>query len=433
MQGKYKQHPQPIYEAAGVSNAIRSVEARLHRTKHLLTKRDALVEWMRTSKLHNQLFSYINVNEQLRSEKLNNLTRRSEFEFALQANTAFQRLLDRKASGQEVPELMRQGFLAISTGQREFTKSMALWVTEGGKGLYHSILDLTSSEDIFLRKEVSSEESLKVGGIPLKPIVGGKILPQTTVTRVGLYQINGSMLAWAENTVQKLEALAQTQRPIPRDLLLSSLSEDREWVNDDSLLIAVAIQDTVNKSDVDYVVLISSDRRLANQMSHTCNVTVILVEPGSILGSFPNKIWDSKVVITPQEIHAHLPPIIKWKWPEKLPINVYIDTGSLSAALSNLEIVETIPRTASILVRRTLETSGWEESSQRRFSSFILEEQGLNTIVSCLVYDPTRIQRDRKRYKSFAGPTRSDKVSWRSSAFLSLETSSEETSELSYD
>lgn len=263
--------PEPLYLATGGANRYQAFENRLLRTKILVTRTMAEREREMTLKTHDILLGFSPLDwVQLKWKRAKHEARK-QFGMALQSNSAFQNLINRRATQKDVVALLKsKDFMPVNTGVTEFSWLDATWLFNGAKSETFNIEDLTTSEDCFFRDEVSTEESFKVGGLTLKPIVGKKIQPITTVTRVGLYQINTSMLEWSNQLGENLRELrGKFGSPIPHEEIHSMFNANPEWVNDDTHLIARAIKDTADKSIfITGIILISDDRRLGNQMKN---------------------------------------------------------------------------------------------------------------------------------------------------------------------
>nr|WPR16635.1 MAG: RNA-dependent RNA polymerase [Dracophyllum associated narna-like virus 3] len=328
--------PDPLYESVGNQNRFQSVEARLTRTKALIGRRDAERELEKTLKTHEALIGTTSSMYAFEQWKRNRSAARRKFDSALQANSAFIRLLTRCANGHEVETLIREGFLSVGCGVTKFSKWDAQWLFLGGKGETFTIENLTLSEDMFIREEVSTEESFKVGGIPLEFTTSGKTRVEVTSCRVGLYQINNSMLSWSNDIVERLKTRREELQSIllPSDLL-EIFGEDLEWVNDDTMLIAKCLRDTENMTNAFSVLLVSNDRRLANQMANTANITVYRVGPSDVICNIHREVWDSSSRIGVEELMPFLSSIRTGEGYRK-PVAVYIDTGSLASACSKL-------------------------------------------------------------------------------------------------
>jgi hypothetical protein len=330
--------PEPIYEAAGGRNEIRSTESRLIATKKLVTRTQAAVLSERSLKLQKYCLSGTEILRHREEEKTRKARLRACFHGALRGNSAFINLANNKGCEGDVTKLESEGFKVCVSGQPEFKIEHAVWLSEGARGKTLNINDLLRSEDMFFRDEVSGEESMKVSGIQLNVEGKEKFLTQTTVAKVGLYQINSSMREWSDKLSEDLSNLGT--RPVPRYKVVTLFSKNREWVNDDTLLISQCAVDCAGKDSSTCVALVSNDKRLANQMARTCNVWTVLVDPLSVVECFPKKEWNSSTVLTTAEMNSKFFPNDKFKKGLRDLSAVYIDTGSLLASLSKVEIEE---------------------------------------------------------------------------------------------
>jgi len=331
----FNELPNPLWEECGGENLTQSYENRLIRTRHVITRRQAEIEMSKTRRLITTLFGPLSVAEIADQDRMVSHQRRARFEGALQANSAFANLLERKASPEDFYQLLGStDFHPITSGARAFTKEHAHWLAGGGRSNTLTIDDITFGEDIFLRSEVSSEESLKVGGLHLRPWIFGRQKSTITTTRVGLYQINRRMYDWAEDLTNRISNRRVDGLPVPLAVLQEECLRDPEWVNDDTGIIASCLRDTAKRMGTQTsVYLVSTDRRLANQLSQTCNVTTILVSPEIMIKGIPRETWSSTSRVSVDELEGILIP---YKTVPR-PVLVYIDTGSLAAHASKWE------------------------------------------------------------------------------------------------
>jgi hypothetical protein len=264
---------------------------------------------------------------------------------------------------------------------------------------------------MFIRSEVSGDESMMISGIPLHVLGKDGYLTQVTKSQVGLYQINGDMLQWAEDLTDQLKK--HPMRPIPHRDVLALFSVNREWVNDDSTLIRMAIDDFSNLGKNSEAVLISRDKRLANQMSRQANIRVVLVEPESIVQVF-DRIWTSTTKITSLEMFAAYSEYDISTKGLKVPGKVYFDTGSMLASLSKLE--ESKEGAMRKIFRITPVKSGIRDDGTR-FEVYDREELTYRKTVKLKVYDPSYITNgNRKKTTSYSGSSASDRYDWSESA-----------------
>jgi len=354
--------PIVAYEATSGQNRYQAFENRLIRTKHLIPRKQAEQEWERTHRLRNIVDNVYTSTDTL--EKYYKSIRtavRSKFDMALSANTALNNLLKREATHQDVKEMIgNENFRMITSGQRDFTRMDATWVYRNGAKEFYSLNDISISEDMYFRDEVSSEETFKVGGITLDPIYshsGNK--PVVTRNKVGLYEIGSNMEEWAEDLSRRIkERRDELGKPVPHDDLHEIFMEDPEWVNDDSGLIATCMENhagyTAKQASV---VLVTNDRRLTRQMANTCNLSVLRINPRDYIlyaGEGYLRIPHPDLL---QLRHVGVPPVDK----------VYLDTGSIAALSATLceekgTVVERIvtetgvvrgKRTTSVVLRNT--------------------------------------------------------------------------------
>lgn len=343
--------PEPLYERTGGQNLYQNFENRLTRTRHLVTRRQAHMEWAHTRRLHsifNGVFPHMKTFDALDRERSKTL--RARYDGALSANAALQNLLKREAGREDAMKLMgSDAFITVTTGERDFTRDDALWVYLNGQGENYSLRDVSLSDDMFVREEVSAEETFKVEGLPLRPYFLGGSKLRTTKTKVGLYQISSTMEEWAEDLLSRLrEEKARMGRPLKPMEIAPIFMANPEWVNDDTGLIGLCHSQMSGPMVRESVVLVSSDKKLANKMADTCNVKVIRLDPQEFarLASLHGLELDHKV-----------DPAFLKEYGIKED-HVYIDTGSLSASASKLTEED------GVFYRRDVLSSGWEEGTR---------------------------------------------------------------------
>jgi hypothetical protein len=400
--------PEPLYEATGAQNRFQSSETRLIRTKHLIGRKDAERELEKTQRTQHALFGTTDTIHAAQQAKLQRRLARRKFSDALQGNTAFMRLLNRCANGTEEAILLKEGFLSVGCGVTAFTKWQARWLSDGGRGEAHDISSLTSTEDMFVRSEVSTEESFRVGGIPLRILTSGKAREEYTSSKVGLYQINNSMFDWAEKLCSRLvEERQMLGVPISAPHLSSIFNEDREWVNDDTLIISQCLIDVGKHTKATHVALISDDRRLAGQMANTCNVTVIRISSRSAILKVQRERWDSQTHVSVREAESMLSTT---SMAGTRLLSVYTDTGSIAAACAKYDASTSIPEKRVFKFREGI-SSGYN-INQERYSRYILRSED---VTASLVYELHINVHRGKRFKWYK-PVESvydGKTSWR--------------------
>jgi hypothetical protein len=339
-----------------------------------------------------------------RLDKNRNRMMRARYDNALNANSALQNLLRREAQQSDARELMgSENFYTLTVGRRDFTRSDAEWVYINGQGENFSLRDTSLSEDIFVRDEVSAEETFKVAGLPLRPYFsnGPKLRP--TKAKVGLYQINQTMEEWSENLLERLKIERDAiGRPLKPQEVAPIFNANREWVNDDTGLIDQAHRLASNTKQSCRIGLVSQDKRLANQMAETCNATVIRLHPRE----FARLAHQRNI-----EIHAEIDPSFLLEYGDLNCDHVLVDTGSLSAAAVRLAEED------GVLYSRTLHETGWSDGV--RYSKITLTALPRTRLVKQVHRPVTRPKLTRagsRPYESSYSSHSSWKESLRSSA-----------------
>jgi len=342
--------PPPLYERTGGQNRFQNFENRLSRTRHLVTRRQAQVEWSHTRRLYSifhGVFDKMETFSNLDKEESKRL--RARYDGALNANSALQRLLAREAGRQDAMTLMgSDAFYTVTTGQREFTRLDAEWVYLNGQGEFFSLRDVSVSEDMFVRTEVSAEETFKVEGIPLTSLGRSEARTRFTRTQVGLYQISSTMEEWSEDLLQRLinrrDALGRPLKPME---IAPIFMENPEWVNDDTGIIAECLSEiSGSEAAHETVALISGDRKLANKMANTCNVTVIRISPKEFVRL---SIMEGIVPSHDSDIN-----FLKGKIDKRVRF-LYKDTGSIASAASLM-----VEGEDGVYYHRNVLSTGWE-------------------------------------------------------------------------
>jgi len=329
--------PAPLIESPGGANRFNATLNRLVRTKHLVTRTVAVREWEYTRTIRARLLSRLSTERFDSEDRLRKDGLRRAFAGALSANTAFANMLDRKASWQDVETLLgSENHITLTSGSPEFTLYDAQWICSGAKYEDFSIEDLTITEDLHSREDVSEEQTFKVGGLILRPILGDKIQRIRTTAKVGLYEISKPMEQWADDTYRRLLSHRVEGKPLRRDDVLNEIMKDPEWVNDDTGLIELCLRITPALHQRSArVVLVSLDRRLANQMSNTCNVQVDRLHPITYIMRM------RRLGLDPIKDRAQALSLFGTEFPARErsdPVReVFVDTGSCASVLSNME------------------------------------------------------------------------------------------------
>jgi len=274
--------PDPLYKGQRNLAFIHSVEQRLVNARILIGRRAASVQFKRSERLRRILFSE-NTLEEMRFLRKRDRFLREEYEGALHANAAFQRLLRRSGNHLDAAKLLQDGFKMSPNGARNFEREHAQFLSRKDIRVF-TLRDVYFPEDMFFRDNVSADAILKVGGIPLRPIGPRGVQFTPTTSRVGLWQIGEGMLQWCNGKAAQLREAAELAMPIPYARLLPIFTENMEWVNDDGGLIAsaiVAIKDLPARSS--FLWLVSKDGNLAHKIYRTTGVSVAKVNPEDVL------------------------------------------------------------------------------------------------------------------------------------------------------
>lgn len=398
--------PMALTAQSGGANRYQAFENRLLRTRCVLTRKQAEMECQHTARLQNIFHAVMpRMSDFSAIDKDRSRVMRGRYNMALSSNSALQNLMRREATHEDARKLMGdKAFRTLTVGRRDFTMLDAMWIYNNGQGAHYSLNDLTLSEELFVREEVSVEETFKVAGITLRPIRSdGPVLDVVTKTRVGLYEINQGMEDWAGELLQALiNRRDELGQPLGPEETGPIYDERPEWVNDDSGLIARCLKDTSNlNAKVGRVVLISGDRRLANQMAQTCNVQVMQIRPVDYLTVC------ARPYVAKATVDEDLSPYIPGGLPFGCP--VYPDTGSISAVAATLGEEAEQP---DQLFQRTVTETGWSAEG-RRYSRSILRRIDRPRYFRVWPFKPkTR----PKAFRSYSRPSSSiySGKSWRS-------------------
>jgi hypothetical protein len=283
LKGAFGQDPVPLYTASGSVAFLQGAERRLIATRKVITRLDAEVEAQRSLRIHLFLFGTETGPRQVLLNQLEHRLAAENYGHAFRANAAVKSLLDREASGHEVTELIREfGFKDSGSGRKVLSLDDIMWLCSGGKGVAYTIDDLLPSYDMYLREEVSLEETMRVPGINLTPKIGKHYVTKTTVAKIGIWDTNPSLDAWADRFIGQMN-LTREMGIIPsaRDVL-SFLREDREWVSDDSIIIESVRQDTFGLPN-QTVLVVTTDRKLCKTISEATGNYVVIVHPDVLI------------------------------------------------------------------------------------------------------------------------------------------------------
>lgn len=326
--------PVPLYRASGAANLLISVERRLQATRRVSTRRDAEVEYAQKSRLNSYLVSFGGIRNMEAADAMAKRQATKEFEGALRANSAFQSLLRRSAAPNVESFLNPDDFITMVGGVRELDLGLCRWIVRGGKGEVLTIYDFYSPDDMYVTDEVSSENTLKIPGVTVRPLVAlQSAREQTTITKLGLWQISESQEQWADNLVDQLIAARSFfGGPIPRRPLLDLYMRNREWVSDDSLIIEEASRAVADQGP-QLLMLVSKDIRLGNQLAASTGCPVLRFKPQSIVQLGLREVYNSSTKFDVNELERIIPR--GYDLPPGKRLSVYTDTGSLESAACN--------------------------------------------------------------------------------------------------
>jgi hypothetical protein len=393
--------PEPLIRASEGSNLYASFERRLERTRHVVTRSDAEREWENTLRIRERLLSrYQTTMEAEERQRFEKRRARSEFGDALNSNVAFSHLLDRKGSINDVIQLTKENFHVVNCGALHFTKWDAEWLFLGGKSESFSIEDLSFNEDLFLRSEISEDENLRVGSIPLYPLLG-KPRRVVTTTTVGLYQIGSGMYEWASDLTRRLvQHREQLGRPLTAEDALQDYELDPEWVNDDSLIISQCRRDTshLSKTRGD-VILISADKRLGNQLANSCNVAVHRIDPRDYIAWSQRTEVGLRLAKDPFIVASYLG---RYKATDPDRILMYTDTGSLNSFLARLEYSQ-----SNDMKVHKFDSAVRLPDGRRQVTYDLVDIPGVGTNLRSFYHAPVVRQRRFKPIEPMHGETRS--------------------------
>lgn len=342
------------------------MENRLVQAGKILTKTQADAEMDVTDGILNTLFSRERVEDTRQKRESLSRSSRKEFDYALQANSAVQRLLLKKGHIHDLIKLSGQNFATASCGTTKLTIGRAEWIALGGKAEAFTIEDLIFSEDMYVSEEVSIARSMRVAGIPITPLLNcQQTIEKKTVSRVGLWQMTETKEAWAQNVLEELLKLRLTDKNVGYAKVFPVLYKNREWVNDDSLLVRRASDLTVGLT-TGTILLVSSDKRLGARMARTIGLTVARVEPVDVILNNPLLVYHAEMSLTPQQVlSTDLKGNNLLVGTSPVLSEILLDTGSLESYA--LRIVRDQQRFNDpvLLHHRTLISSGFNQNGGR--------------------------------------------------------------------
>jgi hypothetical protein len=364
--------PAPLYEAGRTSNELTVGESRLMAAKLLTPRSTAEIEVARTRRNQQVLFGKITVQGERAALKAEAKEARKGFDGALAANTAVCRMLERRANDTDEEKLMKDSFFNFSNaGERDFHITHAQWIVDGCKSNSYDLRDLRRPEDMFVRTEVSTEEEMKVSGIDRIWVKNGKQVLTQTRSTVGLWRVSESMYQHAEGVLAELiEAREMANQPtLSRATVTDVYYRYRENDADDAHITRRALNDSKLLVDgAGFFVLISTDIALAKVIAAQTNISVVSLSPASFIPKFGKKSEEKINALDGNQ--ALFSTVAQFHKDTELQvtrvIGIYVDTGSLQAALARYTS-EVLPERKSKekTYRRRLVMTGVNESGHR--------------------------------------------------------------------
>lgn len=242
--------------------------------------------------------------------------------------------------------------------------------------------------------EVSVTRTMRVAHIVLTPgLTSSPVRSVETRSDVGLWQMTEEKVEWAGRIyAQLLELRDGLGRTPSYQEVFPIFYKNREWVNDDTLLVqrASEIASGISKRTL---VLVSTDKRLARRMSQTTGLFVGMVSPYEVIINNLHKPISSQTVYTLSEVLntsysredvlVGFPPV----WPE-----ILVDTGGLAAAAQMFDRVPDERRVSEIRFAR-LQRCGVDPDTDMRFETIRYEKIPGRRRIRVSVYAPNTQER----------------------------------------
>lgn len=274
--------PMALYKSMGNSAEVAGFESRMLSTKRLITKSQALVEQDRAERITRALFSVDGVKNFELDIRIKEREIRENFKFARSANAAVQRLLAREGNRQDAEILMKEfGYEVNMNGVPELTFEDVKWLVKyKGQGEIFSYEDIPVAEDMYIRAEISREETLRVKGIKLLPEFNYKPRKYVeTKAKIGLWRISEDMEEWADNRI--LELSQERERlgaPLVKEQVMRIIREKPEWVRDDGLIV-LKLREIAKFSPISTNVIVTADSRLCYTASRLTGLNIVQLDP----------------------------------------------------------------------------------------------------------------------------------------------------------
>jgi hypothetical protein len=363
--GKKAEKLSPIYQSKQPNCYTQGVVKRLIATRNVLDRRGAELEIAYSDKLAVYLFGTRNFRDSEKLRKQSSLEQRKEYEYALRGNSAAQRLLDRVATGNEPAQLIKDGWLVSTAGQRDLWLDQIRWVCEGMYDIDHvyTAEDIPQNFELYLTEELSLTNAMRVPDIPLISRTKQGIIARTTKAKFGLYQVPDQEIVWSKQVILELKRLRELYQGRPPDNkdILRVVSNTREYVSDDPIIIQLVTEAV--KLDVRSIVIFTNDRKLVQHIAWRFPAT-------TVIRMLPRILWfalKKNSVPTDREATGFLYEYRKrFSDVHTTPTKGFVDSGSYTEFLSTLQEDETfqsLERTSFLRAGIDLFGERWKHSS----------------------------------------------------------------------
>jgi hypothetical protein len=330
--------PPPIIEQGKTQLGLQCVENRLIQARLLIGERRAISELAAKRKLENELLGIRPVVDvELEQQRLS-VEQRKRYGNALTANTAFNNLLQRTATPEDVTRLQQEGFLTATSGVTTFSMRMSKWLYNGGRSQTYSIEDLIRTENLYAVEDISAENTMRVSGISLKPYSSSNPKEVRTVSRVGLYEMTETRLEWCEEIYASLREEYEKggRSPLTYQTQLRVYERNREWINDDQPLIAIIKRDLMQVDKTGkHLILITGDKSLCKKTASELDITVGMLHPRDIVWRLPPQEYSSQFSVTVSELKEK---VLNRVYNSYNFLGPYIDYGALAHAAAQYEL-----------------------------------------------------------------------------------------------
>jgi hypothetical protein len=354
----------PVYQANQPDNYTQGVVKRLISTREVLDRKQAELEIEYSNKLAVYLFGTRNFRDNEKIRKQLSLQKRERYEYALRGNSAAQRLLDRVATGNEPQQLIKEGWIVSTSGQRDLWLDQIRWVCEGMYDIDHvyTAEDIPKNFELYLSEELTLSNTMRVPNVPIITRTKQGIIARTTKAKFGLYMVPDQEIAWSRQVVLELRRLRDLyHRPPNNNDILRIVSNTREYISDDSVIVKLVTEAV--KENVRSLVIFTNDRKLVQYIAWRFPATTVIRMLPRILwfalrrNSIPSDRDATEFLYDYRKRFSdvHTPPT-----------RGFVDSGSYSEFLSTLQADETFEKLErTVFLRAGIDLFGerWKHSS----------------------------------------------------------------------